>query len=61
MKKFRLCSVGLLSKSGDGKAAMCVAYANSLADLIQDIESNAGWYADTDCAFKVAYIEEVVE
>ncbi|WP_255457195.1 MULTISPECIES: hypothetical protein [unclassified Lactococcus] len=40
---------------------MCVAYANSLADLIQDIESNAGWRTDSNCAFKVAYIEEVVE
>lgn len=61
MKKFELYSVGLLSKSGDDKGAMCVAYANSLADLIQDIESNAGWRTDSNCAFKVAYIEEVVE
>nr|DAF69574.1 MAG TPA: hypothetical protein [Caudoviricetes sp.] len=61
MKKFELYSVGILSKSGDTKAAMCVTNANSLSDLIKNIESNAGWYADIKCAFKVAYIEEVME
>ena len=35
--------------------------ANSLADVIEYIESNAGWYTDINVAFKVAYIEEVVE
>ncbi|PCS21072.1 hypothetical protein RU92_GL000720 [Lactococcus cremoris subsp. tructae] len=34
---------------------------NSYADVIEYIESNAGWITDTDCAFKVAYIVEVVE
>ncbi|MFP7258178.1 hypothetical protein [Lactococcus lactis] len=61
MKKFELYSVGLLSKSGDDKFVMCVAYANSYAEVIQEIESNAGWITGTNGAFKVAYIVEVVE
>ena len=61
MKKFELYSAEFVSKYRKPKCVMCVAYANSLADLIQDIESNAGWRTDSNCAFKVAYIEEVVE
>ncbi|WP_375378671.1 hypothetical protein [Lactococcus lactis] len=38
-----------------------VAHANSYADVIEYIESEAGWCVANDCAFKVAYIEEVVE
>ncbi|WP_260365029.1 hypothetical protein [Lactococcus cremoris] len=35
--------------------------ATSYAEIIQELESNAGWITDTDAAFKVAYIKEVVE
>ncbi|WP_259760834.1 hypothetical protein [Lactococcus lactis] len=35
--------------------------AKGYAEVIQEIESNAGWYTDDNGAFKVAYIEEVVE
>ena len=35
--------------------------ASNYADVIEYIESNAGWYTGINGAFKVAYIEEVVE
>ncbi|WP_416274391.1 hypothetical protein [Lactococcus lactis] len=38
-----------------------IAYADSYADVIECIESEAGWCVANGCAFKVAYIEEVVE
>ena len=61
MKKFELYSAEFVSKYRKPKCVMSIVEANSLADLIQDIESNAGWYTDTNGAFKVTYIEEVVE
>ena len=38
-----------------------IVEANNYAEVIQEIESNAGWYTADNGAFKVAYIEEVVE
>nr|WP_259748961.1 hypothetical protein [Lactococcus lactis] len=35
--------------------------ADSYADVIEQIESEAGWYTAANGAFKVAYIVEVVE
>ncbi|WP_195927795.1 hypothetical protein [Lactococcus lactis] len=61
MKKFELYSAEFVSKYRKPKCVMSIIEANSLADLIQDIESNAGWYTADNRAFKVAYIEEVVE
>ena len=61
MKKFRLYSAEFMNKCGKPRVVMNIIEANSLADLIQDIESNAGWYTADNAAFKVAYIEEVVE
>ncbi|MEV6742575.1 hypothetical protein AB0N14_39255 [Streptomyces sp. NPDC051104] len=61
MKKFELYSAEFVSKYKKPKCVMSIIEANSLADLIQEIESNAGWYTGINGAFKVAYIEEVVE
>ena len=61
MKKFRLISNSFLKEDGQLHSRQKFVEANSLAELIQDIESNAGWYAGNTVAFKVAYIEEVVE
>ena len=60
MKKFRLYSSSFVS---DGKeiSVTRVAHADSYADIIEHIESEAGWCVANGCAFKVAYIEEVVE
>lgn len=60
MKKFRLYSNSFIS---DGKemSVTIFAHADSYADVIERIESEAGWCVANDCAFKVAYIEEVVE
>ena len=61
MKKIRLFGYMFVN---DKKQVMSIAKtveANSYAEVIQEIESNAGWITETDCAFKVAYIEEVVE
>lgn len=60
MKKFRLFSNSFIS---DGKemSVSRIAHADSYADVIEHIESEAGWCVAKDCAFKVAYIEEVVE
>ena len=60
MKKFRLVSNSLVDKDRELHSKYQFVKANSLADLIQDIESNAGWYTADNVAFKVAYIEEVV-
>ncbi|WP_445080913.1 hypothetical protein [Lactococcus sp. KTH0-1S] len=35
--------------------------ALTFADTRNEAKSNAGWITDTNGAFKVAYIEEVVE
>ncbi|KST80973.1 hypothetical protein LK231_0644 [Lactococcus lactis subsp. lactis] len=40
---------------------MSIIEANNYAEVIQELESNAGWYTGGNGAFKVAYIEEVVE
>lgn len=61
MKKFRLASNSVVDQDRELRSKYQFVKANSLEDLIQDIESNAGWYADYNGAFKVAYIEEVVE
>ncbi|KSU26290.1 hypothetical protein N42HA_00509 [Lactococcus lactis] len=60
MKKFELYSSSFVS---DGKEMSLsrIAHADSYADVIEYIESNAGWYTGINGAFKVAYIEEVVE
>ncbi|MGX6984377.1 hypothetical protein [Lactococcus lactis] len=61
MKKFRLVSNSFLLSDGYHHARAIEVQADSLADVIEYIESNAGWYTDNNGAFKVAYIEEVVE
>lgn len=60
MKKFRLFSNSFIS---DGKemSVSRIAHADSYAEVIEYIESEAGWCVAKGCAFKVAYIEEVVE
>ncbi len=61
MKIFRLASNSIVDQDGELRSKYQFVKANSLADLIQDIESNAGWYTGDNGAFKVAYIEEHVE
>ena len=61
MKKFELYSAEFVSKYRKPKCVMSIVEANSLADLIQEIESNAGWWTGDKGSFKVSYIEEVVE
>lgn len=60
MKKFRLYSNSFVS---DGKmmSVSKIVHAESYAEIIQKLESNAGWYTADNAAFKVSYIEEVVE
>lgn len=60
MKKFELYSNSFIS---DGKmmSLSWTAHADSYADIIEHIESEAGWCVTNDCAFKVAYIVEVVD
>lgn len=60
MKKFRLYSSSFIS---DGKemSVTRIAHADSYADIIEHIESEAGWCIANNGAFKVAYIVEVVE
>lgn len=60
MKKFRLYSNSFVSY-GKEMSLSRIAHADSYADVIEHIESEAGWCVANDCAFKVAYIEEVVE
>ena len=61
MKKFRLVSNSFLLSNGYPHSTAIEIKANSYADVIEYIESNAGWYTADNGAFKVAYIEEVVE
>ena len=61
MKKFRLKSNSLVNKDGELGSRQQSVEADSLADVIEYIENNAGWFVANDCAFKVSYIEEVVE
>nr|WP_032399029.1 hypothetical protein [Lactococcus lactis] len=69
MKKFRLVSSSFMDQDGVIRSRQQFVEAGSFADVIEYIESNAGWYTDNnsgwhtanDAAFKVAYIEEVVE
>lgn len=61
MKKFRLVSNSFLLSDGYPHARAIEVQADSYADVIEYIESNAGWYTGGNGAFKVAYIEEVVE
>ncbi|MCM6847387.1 hypothetical protein NE298_11720 [Lactococcus lactis] len=61
MKKFRLISNSFLKEDGQLHSRQQFVEANSLADLIQELESNVGWYTADNGAFKVAYIEEIVE
>ncbi|MEO3686382.1 hypothetical protein QK916_03380 [Lactococcus lactis] len=61
MKKFRLKSNSFVNKDGELGSKQQFVEADSFADVIEYIESNAGWYTGINGAFKVAYIEEVVE
>jgi hypothetical protein len=61
MKKFRLMSNSFLLSDGYSHSKVVEVQADNYADIIQEIESNAGWYTADNGAFKVAYIEEVVE
>lgn len=60
MKKFELCSAAICKPEGIAFVKNTVK-ADNYADIIQEVESNAGWYTAINGAFKVAYIEEVVE
>ncbi|MGX6984429.1 hypothetical protein [Lactococcus lactis] len=61
MKKFRLVSSSFMDQDGVIRSRQQFVEAKSFADVIEYIESNAGWYTGINGAFKVAYIEEVVE
>ncbi|MGV9045260.1 hypothetical protein ACN9S9_05860 [Lactococcus lactis] len=61
MKKFILVSNSFLLSNGYPHSTAIEIKANSYADVIEYIESNAGWYTADNGAFKVAYIEEVME
>ncbi|MGX8058362.1 hypothetical protein [Lactococcus lactis] len=61
MKKFRLVSSSFMDQDGVIRSRQQFVEAGSFADVIEYIESNAGWYTDNNAAFKVAYIVEVVE
>lgn len=61
MKKFRLVSNSFLLSDGCSHSKAVEVQADSYADVIEHIESEAGWCVANDCAFKVDYIEEVVE
>ncbi|MCT1170183.1 hypothetical protein [Lactococcus lactis] len=60
MKKFELYSNSFIS-DGKEKSVSNIVYAESHAEVIQKLESNAGWCTAKNSAFKVAYIEEIVE
>ncbi|OSP88518.1 hypothetical protein B9W73_01140 [Lactococcus lactis] len=60
MKKFRLLGSSIIRFDGE-VSPQALVIANSYADVIEHIESNAGWITTDYHAFKVAYIEEVVE
>lgn len=61
MKKFRLVSNLLTNNNGRIVSKELIVKADSYADVIQELESNAGWFTADNGALKVAYIEEVVE
>ncbi|WP_195936136.1 hypothetical protein [Lactococcus lactis] len=61
MKKFRLVSNSFLLSDGHSHSKVVEVQADNYAEVIQKLESNAGWYTADNGAFKVAYIEEVVE
>ena len=61
MKKFRLVSNLLTNNNGRIVSKELIVKADSYADVIQELESNAGWFTADNGAFKVAYIEEVGE
>ena len=61
MKKFELYSAEFMNKCGKPRVVMNIIEANNYAEVIQELESNAGWYTADNGAFKVAYIEEVME
>ena len=61
MKKFRLVSNLLTNGNGRIVSKELIVKADSYADVIQELESNAGWFTADNGALKVAYIEEVVE
>ena len=59
MKRFRLVSNSFIDQNGALRSKQQFVEADSFADVIEYIESNAGWYTDINVAFKVAYIKEV--
>ncbi|MCT1180833.1 hypothetical protein EFM14_11925 [Lactococcus lactis] len=61
MKKFRLKSNSFVNKDGELGSRQQSVEADSLADVIEYIENNAGWFVANGFAFKVAYIEEIVD
>ena len=61
MKRFRLVSNSFIDQNGALRSKQQFVEADSFADVIEYIESNAGWYTADNGAFKVAYIEEVAE
>ena len=61
MKRFRLVSNSFIDQNGALRSKQQFVEADSFADVIEYIESIAGWYTGINGAFKVAYIEEVVE
>ena len=61
MKKFRLFSSKFVNDKRQNLSVANTVEADSYAEVIQEIESNAGWCTTNNGAFKVAYIEEVVE
>lgn len=61
MKKFRLFGYMFVNDKKQGMSIAKTVEATSYAEIIQELESNAGWITDTDGVFKVAYIEEIVE
>lgn len=61
MKKFRLVSNSFVDSVGRLRSTEKIIKYDSYADVIEYIESNAGWYTADNGAFKVAYIEEVME
>ena len=60
MKKFELYSAAIGKPEGIAFVKNTVK-ADNYADIIQELESNAGWYTSDNGSFKVAYNEEVVE
>lgn len=61
MKKFRLVGNSFINYIGKLESTETIIKCDSLEDLVQNIESNAGWHTADNEAFKVAYIEEVIE